>query len=170
MSGECRHEDYLFIEPSTYVPELTYEWQIDKLVTGGSWTFTGSLNEEPLNAWSYGAYHARVRALSNCGYSLWSNLIQYGIEDCDTGDPGGRIASLAPNPAQNQVTVTVRNEIPIAQGGLDIRIKDMYGLEKIAVQSQTRETSLDISTLSVGIYIVYVQNGSKIEYLRLNVE
>ncbi len=146
------------------------EWTVYRPLTGENWLILSSVNYQIFAGFEYGWYHVKARTYNSCGWSPFSATYQYQIIDCDTGDPGGRMASLAPNPAQNQVTVTVRSEIPIAQGGLDIRIKDMYGLEKIAVQSQTRETSLDISTLSVGIYIVYVQNGSKIEYLRLNVE
>ncbi len=164
--------NYLQATTSGVYPD-EYEWNVVGMGGGSSGTyFTDNTLTLPEFSASTAWYHIKVRARNRCGWSPWSSLMQVSVTMCSEEflPGGGRMASLAPNPAQNQVTVTVRNEIPIAQGGLDIRIKDMYGLEKIAVQSQTRETSLDISTLSVGIYIVYVQNGSKIEYLRLNVE
>ncbi len=155
----------------------TYEWNIKRPGSGAPEyvVIDGAEIDAITHFSSFGSgtghFHVRARQLNNCGYSPYSITLQIRIQRC--GRPPGsgeRYASLTPNPAQSQVTVKVAEEVAIAQGGLDIRIKDMFGLEKLAVQSQTRETTLNISSLQAGIYIVYVQNGANIEYLRLNVE
>ncbi len=162
----CLYLSSVVADVTPAVGVLGYEWEITYHPLGGGPTTVFTTTGEMPDFIGVGTYTVRVRVFNRCGWSPFG-ILRFHVQQCNGQQ---RLAFLAPNPAQNQVTVTVKNEIPIAQGGLDIRIKDMYGLEKIAVQSQTRETNIDISSLQVGIYIVYVQNGSRIEYLRLNVE
>ncbi|TAF60997.1 MAG: T9SS C-terminal target domain-containing protein [Cytophagales bacterium] len=168
VSGRCRYETEIVANPSN---EDEYQWHATELSNPGSPPLIFSESENWLHGttFSYGVWHIKVRTRNRCGWSPYSDLYQVGLDDCDRGDPR-RVASLSPNPATNQVTVSVDEKVVISPNGLDIRIKDLYAVEKIAVQSQSHRTNVDISSLPHGVYVVYIQNGQHIEYLRLVVE
>ncbi|TAF32072.1 MAG: T9SS C-terminal target domain-containing protein [Cytophagales bacterium] len=168
LSGPCRNEDRLTATPED---EDEYEWHVTRPGAPGTSPVLISTTANYLlgTSLAVGLSHVKVRIRNRCGWSPYSDVNQINLRNCTPSDPR-RIASLSPNPATNQVTVSVDERVVISSNGLDIRIKDLYAVEKIAVQSQSHRTNIDISSLPLGVYVVYIQSGQNTEYLRLVVE
>jgi hypothetical protein len=68
--------------------------------------------------------------------------------------------TVSPNPAHDRIDVSLKS---IAAGQLDISITDILGTERIKksyeVSSSTQQESIDISSLSPGLYILYLKQG-----------
>ncbi len=165
----CKNTGFVFVTNASDASEV-YEWKIIRTTTGTSTSVVGSWLL-PVSSLEYEQYHVVARGVNDCGISYYSNSLQIQVVPCTIfGFPGGRIAALAPNPAHNQVSVKLLDEIAISPNGLQIRVLDVLGTERLSLQSQSRDTQLDISSLSPGIYMVHIHNGEQTDIMRLAVE
>ncbi|TAF33290.1 MAG: T9SS C-terminal target domain-containing protein [Cytophagales bacterium] len=150
--------------PPGLVSGLTYAW----VVSGGtilSGAGTNSITVKWAPSVPVGALGTiKVTTTSSCGSRSDTDV---WVKECPVG---GRMASLSPNPASGQVAVTLRDEIVMSPNGLQITVRDMIGSTKFFLTSFERQTTLDISSLQTGLYIVTIQNGQESEELRLVVE
>ncbi|MDZ4744970.1 MAG: T9SS type A sorting domain-containing protein [bacterium] len=72
---------------------------------------------------------------------------------------------LAPNPASDQVSVRT----DVAEGNVDIKLIDMMGRVVLTLNTQDSRSTLDLSSLSSGTYVLVAQVGEKHVASTLNI-
>ena len=70
------------------------------------------------------------------------------------------IASISPNPATNILNISLTNELQ-DNGSAYIKIFDFAGKVLISENLSSKNSTLDISRLRNGIYLVKIWDGSK---------
>ncbi len=95
---------------------------------------------------------------SNSGATLTFRIAR--LMDIGNGINGIGNASgikIYPNPAQSEITIETSDKTSV-----QIIVKDLLGRELLAVNSNSSKTTMDISALSAGVYLLQVQskNGS----------
>jgi len=78
---------------------------------------------------------------------------------CDTS--GSALLKFAPNPAQNQTTISYH--LP-EQDGNSIMVTDLYGnsIEKLSLENGSGQFQYYTGNLSDGVYIIYLLNNNKV--------
>ncbi len=124
-------------------------------------------------------YAARVRSVCNFGdssyYSDWSDSVMFYVPGDTTGNGGGdnpnriettadRYTYLMPNPASE--TVTVASSFRIG----DVEVYTLDGRRILASRVDGISTTLDISSLPTGTYIVRVSTNNGTAYKKLVVK
>lgn len=157
--------------PTALLPSLTYTWT----VTGGGTIHSGAGTDEIVVVWPAPTYTigtwgtVKVEINNECG-GIKSDTDLWARMSCEGPGSGGRMASLSPNPASGQVVVSLKDEIVISPNGLQITVRNSEGAVKLSQISSARQTTLDLSSLQHGFYVVTIQNGEESEDLRLVVE
>ncbi|TAF33244.1 MAG: T9SS C-terminal target domain-containing protein [Cytophagales bacterium] len=149
--------------PAALVPSIVCNWTVDGgTIISGAGTNHIVVDWNIFTSGSFGLI--KVIANNSCGGTKSDTDIWH--RSCIVG----RMAMLAPNPANGQVVLSLLDEAIISPSGLQITIKDLTGATKLSFVSFTQPITLNISSLQPGLYVVTIQNGSDFEALRLAVE
>ena len=126
-------------------------------VTGGSTPYTYKWNTGDSTAGIYnlpaGIYTVTTTDANGCSVST---SVTVGLVT-GVADPGEKLLfNLAPNPATNQITVTLDKTVT----GSIISLKDIVGHTILSKPIESLSTTLDVSQYGSGVYFVEVkQNG-----------
>jgi hypothetical protein len=104
-----------------------------------------------------------------CGQGSYSNPVKVNVVNNDIGVLGiqpvaADAVNLYPNPATNVVAITSDGQ------PMSVTIYDLAGQEVLTAQIQGKTTSLDISTISKGAYLVKMQQEGNTYTRKLVVE
>lgn len=145
----------------------TYSWELTP-AEAGAITGNGSASLITWNQAYIGTSKIKVQGVNTCGSSSYSNEVSTSV-NIGVGLPENQnnVYLLAPNPATNSVTIIVPQAMVcdvmiVNNDGKVVLSKPGMNLEK--------ETRLDISKLSAGLYNVVLQNTSVTRTLKLVIE
>jgi PKD repeat protein len=154
-----------FVTQSTYAS--SYSWDLTPVEAG---TISGA-DATGLITWnqSYiGTSTIKVQGINTCGSSTYSNEVTTSV-NIGVGLPESQKAefNLAPNPANNSVTILVSKEMVC-----DVTIINNNGKVVISLPGMSfqKETRLDVSNLSAGIYNVVLLNQAGTKTMKLIIE
>ena len=163
------------------VPDATYQVRIRSLSTNnivaGPYNFTGNIATLPTNYnYTPGWYLFEVRGTNSCGTTNWSSW-EVEFVDCTLGGGGGEMEyRVYPNPSSNTLTIENNHNSQINNFS-DLHSKNYektatYELcsmnaEVLLSGSATTLTTLDVSTLKKGRYIlkIYQKNGIETHHI-----
>ena len=97
------------------------------------------------------------------------SLIVTGIDYAAAGTESEAMSlfSVWPNPSHNELNVLLTSG---AESGANVKIYDIQGRVMLEQKLAAKETKLNTSNLSAGIYIVNITNGNKTEVKRIIVK
>ena len=143
---------------SVTVTWIGYATEYDVIVSGGDMPVqrtvtTNSCTIDGLTPSS--TYNVKVRAKCDGQYTEWTEPVTfYTTEGGAVNDPAGeRLAvSVYPNPATNQVTVSVEG----IGGKAEVRVVDMSGRTVISSSLDDNSVQLNVSRLAAGTYFIRI--------------
>lgn len=116
----------------------------------------GTTTETITRTYTAGTYYVRVYGYQNANNATncYTLRVQTGTATRETPLITEAKVSAFPNPVTNSLNV----RIPDVKGMADIRIVDMYGKQVISRTTSQLNTSIDVSRLPAGVYLVKVVN------------
>ncbi|MBP5190734.1 MAG: T9SS type A sorting domain-containing protein [Bacteroidales bacterium] len=112
-------------------------------------------------------YEARIRSLCDSSISAWSDSIRFCVGSCSDNrieTTADRYTYLMPNPASE--TVTVASSFRIG----DVEVYTLDGRRILASRVDGISTTLDISSLPTGTYIVRISTNNGTAFKKLVVK
>jgi PKD repeat protein len=154
-----------FVTQSTYAS--SYSWNLTPaeagIISGTAATGLITWNQSYI-----GTSIIKVQGVNTCGSSSYSNEVTTSV-NIGVGLPDNQKADvrLSPNPATNIVTIKVSKEMVC-----DLTILNNNGKVVISKPGMNldKETRLDVSMLSTGLYNVVLRNQAGIRSLKLVIE
>lgn len=155
-----------------YVATNTSSWGTP-VYTG---TFANSATEKVVSFAAKAGKYIRFRALTEVNNNIWASAAEIGVVGClyIPSSPVTSIltgietiikktAELFPNPANNIVNISLTGYT----GNTDVRVYDMNGRVVVSKRFNKNKTSLNISHLRSGGYVVKIRNNGKEEVAKL---
>ncbi|HPE57598.1 MAG TPA: M14 family zinc carboxypeptidase [Bacteroidales bacterium] len=150
MPGDT--EDYTTNE---VVSATDYVWEITE--GAGELIQNGTECTVDWTDWYVGMVSLKVKAINDCGESVFSEELWIGVLATDVAENGALELSIIPNPASE----TIRLEWPNLQSeNTHIIITDNVG--KMVYDndlSGVDQTEINVSNLNTGLYFVIIKNG-----------
>ena len=145
----------------------TYSWELAPAEAG---TITGS-GSTSLITWNQayiGTSKIKVQGVNTCGSSTYSNEVSTSV-NIGVGIPESKESAyfIAPNPATNSVTIFVPEAMVC-----DVMVINNNGKVVLSKPGMNlnKETRLDISILSAGLYNVVLRNQTTSRTMKLIIE
>jgi hypothetical protein len=134
------------------VPGATaYEWLLEPAMLG-TWEVNGPICTITWSG-SLGTGQVKVRAVGSCGAGEWSQAKEVVIENTTTtAKQGATVWQLYPNPANDQVAISSKNQL------LKVQIADLAG-RVIAIQTLAQPqftTTINTSGLTPSVYLLTI--------------
>ena len=150
MPGDT--EDYTTNE---VVSATDYVWEI--IEGAGELIQNGTECTVDWTDWYVGMVSLKVKAINDCGESVFSEELWIGVLATDVAENGELEISIIPNPASE----TIRLEWPNLQSeNTHIIITDNVG--KMVYDNELSgvdQTEINVSNLNTGLYFVIIKNG-----------
>lgn len=139
---------------------------IHSYAAGGDYMVTHTVTTEVYD--DQGAVIDLCKYTKVCKLSIYNRTIDPLLMSCINAKPGSGTSAviseeptLAPNPAQNELTIRSNGEV------YDLQIISVDG--RIAVQTQSytgKQNTIDISKLAHGTYIAVIRQGTETKHIR----
>ncbi len=154
-----------FVSQSTFA--RSYVWNITPAQSG---TISGT-NETALITWNQayiGTSSIKVQGVNTCGSSTFSNEKVTSV-NIGVGLPDYMKSTLrlAPNPASNSITLFSSQEMVCDMSIVNLDGKIMVSKPSLNI---AKETSIDVSMLSSGIYNLILRNQAGTRILKMVIE
>jgi hypothetical protein len=147
---------------------LPADYDLSIVNSTGATTLASSLNSSTTNETinytaAKGTYYAKVIGYSSAynATSCYTLKVQLGTASKEEGPvfAGSKQIIMYPNPAQNQIKVSVKDEVSLTA------TLQIFNPEGKLVQTQKFQNNgqiIDLSNLSKGFYLIKINNGGKI--------
>lgn len=145
--------DYFEVERSFDARHFTYIGQLNgRSANGSNYVFT---DKQP----GTGSNYYRLKMIDAAGQHHYSRIVQAMVK-------GGRLTWEAyPNPAKDKVAVRIHTTI---SGRASISIIDVSGKRLREVSLSGTETSIPVSDLPGGIYLLRYQDDQHLEHIKIH--
>lgn len=151
------YNTYYFSAYPSWEPSsgANYSWYLNPLNDNN---VRPSYSNADISFYSSGDYQVAAQATNSCGSSGWATA-NIHIE-------GGGYYSISPNPATNEVTVTVKQNVLAKAGEIPennliytVSIYNMYGILQNQDKYSGDRFTISVSNLKNGNYFIRISNG-----------